>query len=212
MYNSASTGASDGSRGLRGKPHLRDGFDFTSHMRQICLDICQRLPDFRHVDMTRVAVSFSRARRRVRHGLQATLTPLRFENGASTGVRRGRQYTVQRVVDGQQREMLYILSFYLPRFLDLGFREKLVTVFHELWHINPRFDGDIRRHPGRCYAHSHSQADYDREMGRLVDRWLELDPPAAAYEFLRDSFDDLHRRHGRIFGTRIRTPKLIPVS
>ena len=30
-------------------------------------------------------------------------------------------------------------------FLDQTFEEKLVTVFHELYHISPAFDGDLRR-------------------------------------------------------------------
>ena len=39
--------------------------------------------------------------------------------------------------------MLYLLSFYLPRFLKLPWREKLATVIHELWHVNPQFNGDL---------------------------------------------------------------------
>ena len=42
------------------------------------------------------------------------------------------------------------MSFYLPRFCDQSLDEKLSTVMHELWHISPAFDGDIRRLPGRC--------------------------------------------------------------
>ena len=119
-------------------------FDFTAAMRRLCVDITQRLPDFRHVRMGEVAVTFSQARRRVMHGLQAKLTPLRFEGGALTTTRGGRQYTIQRWYADEQ-EMLYVLSFYLPRFLEQTFREKLITVVHELYHISPAFDGDIRR-------------------------------------------------------------------
>ena len=78
--------------------------------------------------------------------------------------RRTGGYTIQRLFDSKGQEFLYILTFYLPRFMDLSFREKLITVFHELWHISPQFDGDLRRHPGRCYAHTSSQKEYDAEM------------------------------------------------
>ena len=66
------------------------------------------------------------------------------------------------------------LAIALPalRFMDVDFEEKLVTIFHELWHVSPRFDGDLRRHPGRCYMHTGSQKDYDAQMLRLARRWL----------------------------------------
>src|SRR4029077_7666201 len=122
------------------------GFDFTSRMRLLCGDMIARTPELAHVDFSRLALTFSQARKGVSWGMYASLTPLRFAGGSRTTVRRGRQYQVQRVVDGSGQEMLYLLSFYLPRFMNLVFREKLVTVFHELWHIGPQFDGDLRRH------------------------------------------------------------------
>ena len=41
--------------------------------------------------------------------------------------------------------------------METPFEEKLTTVFHELYHISPMFDGDIRRLEGRYHVHSHSQ-------------------------------------------------------
>lgn len=186
-------------------------FDFTSSMRAICDDMIARLPELSHIDMPRVAVSFSQARKPVMHGMYASLTPLRFAGGALTGRRRGRTFAVQRVYDREGREALYILSFYLPRFLDLELREKLITVLHELWHISPDFDGDIRRHAGRYHAHTHSQCEYDREMGKLADRWLEQQPPECLWGFLRENVGALMQRHGRIVGLRIPRPRLLPV-
>ncbi len=108
--------------------------------------------------------------------------------------------------------MLYLLSFYLPRFLERPLDEKLATVVHELWHIGPQFDGDLRRHPGRCYAHTHSQKQYDELVGELARKWLRLDPPRETYEFLRFDFRQLERRYGRVFGQKIRTPRLLRAS
>lgn len=186
-------------------------FDFTAAMRRLCVDVAQRLPEFRHVRMEQVAVTFAQARRRVNYGMQAKLTPLRFEGGAITTVRRGRAYTIERWYAGEQ-EMLYILTFYLPRFQEQTFREKLITVLHELYHISPRFDGDIRRLDGHYHVHSHSQKEYDRQMERLVDRYLERDPPASMYGFLQASYRDLVARHGSVVGIRIPMPKLLPLS
>jgi len=181
-------------------------------MRRLCAELVARLDELAHIDLTRVAIRFCQARKAVRHGIHASLTPLRFEHGALMGRRHGRLWTVERLYDASGREMLYLLSFYLPRFLETTFEEKLATVVHELWHIGPRFDGDLRRHAGRCYAHSHSQKEYDAHMRVLADRWLALEPPLPCYEFLRFNFRELAARHGGIFGQRIRTPKLLRAS
>lgn len=195
----------------RDAPHP-GGFDFTFHMRSLADDVVRRLPDLRHIDLGRVAFSFSQTRKAVNHGLHASLTPLRFDGGSLETVRGGRKWTVQRVLDESGREMLYLLTFYVPRFLNQSFRHKLTTLVHELWHISPRFDGDLRRFGGRCYAHGASQKQYDAQVDALVDRWLSLDPPSSVYHFLRYDFRQLAHRHGKVYGARIRAPKLIPVE
>ena len=191
----------------------RHGFDFTLHVRRLCQDITRRVPELGHIDLARVAISFSQTRSGATdQGTYASLTPMRFAGGRTYTVRRGRKWTVQRLCDPSGREMLYILRFYLPRFLDLPLREKLATTVHELWHVSPRFDGDLRRHGGRCYAHGSSQKHYDAVVGRLVDRWLALGPPEELYGFLRHSFAELVDRRGPVYGMKIPTPKLIPVE
>jgi predicted metallopeptidase len=189
-----------------------DGFDFTSAMRRLAVDMCRRLPELAHIDMDRVAVSFCQARKNVPHGLQAALTPLRFAGGATSTRRNGRRYGCQRVTDDKGHEYLYILSFYLPRFLNHSVEEKLSTVIHELWHIGPEFDGDLRRHAGRCYAHGHSQREYDAHVDQLARQWLALDPPSSLYDFLEVSYDELVAQYGRVYGRRITTPRLLPLD
>ena len=185
-------------------------FNFTHAMRHLCHDIAVRVPCFQHVEMDRICVSFAQARSRVSYGLQAKLTPLRFEQGQLVSRRRGREWTIQRLFDGD-REMLYILTFYLPRFLEQTFREKMITVMHELYHISPSFDGDIRRLDGHYHVHSHSQKEYDRQMAVIVDEYLTLQPPQELYSFLHCDFQQLSRHFGRIVGVRVPIPKLIPV-
>jgi predicted metallopeptidase len=181
-------------------------------MRSLCQDVCARLDEFRHIDMARVAVTFAQTRRRVSYGLQAKLTPMRFEDGKLTALREdGRLWTVQRLFDIHDREMLYILTFYLPRFLEQTFAEKMTTVFHELYHINPQFNGDIRRLDGRYHVHSHSQKEYDEEMALLAKRYLALKPPVELYGFLRKRFGGLKRAHGEVVGLCIPIPKLLVV-
>lgn len=191
---------------------MEQPFDFTLHVRRLCDDMVARLPELAHIDMGRVAVCFCQARNSAPHGIYASLTPLRFKDGAAQALRRGRPHAIQRVRDSTGQEMLYIFSVYLPRFQNLVFREKLITILHELWHISPTFNGDIRRHAGRYHAHTHSQAEYDEEMGRLADHWLSQSPPRELWAFLEDDFRQLMGRHGGIVGVKIRRPRILPIA
>jgi hypothetical protein len=191
-------------------PGAAQGFDFTAAMRAVGADMTSRLAELAHIDLPRVAIGICRARHRQNYGVYAMLTPLRFADGATHQTRRGRRYRVAPIVDRNGREFLYLMTFYLPRYLDLPLEEKLSTLVHELWHISPRFDGDLRRHEGRYYAHGPSQRDYDAAMDRLAQRWLAADPPLHLYEFLSQSFDDLRTEHGAVRGDRWPTPLMTP--
>jgi hypothetical protein len=186
------------------------GFDFTAAVRAVCADITNRLPEFSHIQLPAVAIGVRSARHRLPHGVYATLTPLRFADGRTHETRRGRRWRIDPLVDATGREFLYLLSFYLPRFLDLPLEEKLSTIVHEHWLIGPKFDGDLRRHDGRCYAHGHSQRAYNAEMDRIAQRWLAANPPEHLYEFLGRTFDELHAEHGGVRGDRWPTPRLAP--
>src|SRR3569833_1625195 len=151
------------------------GFDFTGHMRRLCADIATRLEEFAHVDLTRVAIRWCQARQRSRYGIQASLTPLRFKAGAHETTRRGRRFTIRPIRDREGREMLYLLSFYLPRFLDLPLEEKIATTCHELWHIGHEFDSDLRRHESdRYYAHGPSKKHNHTTKHDQAKRWMQL--------------------------------------
>lgn len=187
----------------------RPGFDFTFAMRQLCDDMAERLPELNHIDMRRVAISVSQTRQDVSHGMYASLTPLRFESGERRKTIRGVDWEVPPLLDDQGTEYLYLLSFYLPRFQNTSLEEKLATVVHELWHIGPGFDGDLRRHAGRYYAHGPSQRDYDAHVARLAQAWLVRNPPAHLYEFLSLDFSELIAEYGQVFGSRWPAPQLV---
>lgn len=186
-------------------------FDVTAALRSVCEDMTVRVPELRHIDMSRVAISYCQTRRGSLHGTLAKLTPLRFEQGALTTLRDGRSWTIQRLHVGRQ-EMRYILSVYLPRFFDLPFTEKLNTLVHELYHISPQFDGDIRRFEGRCFAHSSSHRVYDEIVEMLLQDYLRRrSPRSRLLAFLHHDFSALKQSYELITGTRIPIPKLLPL-
>ncbi len=193
------------------RPPPTGPLDFCGRMRDVCADVAARCETLRHVRMPSVLLSFTPCRNRSLYGLQARVTPLRFRDGSLTRRHGPVEYQVQRfVVDGT--EMLYILTFCLPRFLNQPFEEKLVTVFHELYHMSPAFDGDLRRHPGRYAVHSHSKDRYDAHMAELVKEYLADHPAPAVFDFLRHGYQHLWDRNGGITGHVVPRPKLLPVG
>ena len=123
---------------------------------------------------------------------------------------RGHPYQVQRYFrDG--REILYVITFCMPRFLDRDFDDKFITIFHELYHISPNFDGDLRRHEGRYSVHTGSQKSYDREMAGMAREYLSTRPDPHLHGFLRMNFAQLRHRHRRVLGHVVPRPKLLPV-
>lgn len=203
------------SAGLEAPSYLGSGpagrpFDFCGHVRRLCGDIAARCPELAHVQVDRVLFGITQARSGARHGLQARLTPLRFPRGQLVRSEDGRQYRVQRYrLDG--REMLYLMTFCLPRFLDQTFDDKFITLFHELYHIGPAFDGDLRRMKGRCSLHSHSKRTYDAHMAALARAYLAGDAPRELHAFLRLDFAQLAHRHGSVVGVVVPRPRLLPI-
>jgi predicted metallopeptidase len=190
---------------------LRTPFNYTQALRDVLADIVATLPELRHVDLTRVGVAMTQARQSSRHGTYATCVPLRFEGGAPERAVGGRVYRMQ-TVRWEGVELLYVLYFVLPRFHEeTDYREKLATIIHELYHISPAFDGDLRRFPGKNFAHGHSRERYHAAMRVLADQYLAASPRAQEHEFLKVPFADLLRRPGGVVGQSISRPRAVLV-
>ncbi len=203
--------------GLEAPPYHASGpvdrpFDFCAHMRALAADVVRHCRELKHIDISCVLFGITQARSGRRHGLQASVTPLRFRHGALTRRRRGGgTYQVQRYfVDG--REMLYLVTFCLPRFLDQDFDDKFITLFHELYHISPHFEGDLCRHEGRCALHTHSKRLYDEYMADLARAYLSNGADHSLHGFLRLNFAQLQHRHGSVVGIVVPRPRLLPVA
>jgi hypothetical protein len=184
-------------------------FDVTAAVRQLSLDLCTRLDELRHIDVARIVFRLCQTRRAGQYGVQATMTPLRFRNGVETTTRRGGAWRIHPLpVDAAGQPALYLLSLYVPRFLDLPREEKAAVVLHELWHASPQFDGDLRRFGRGNRFHGRGCDHFHAEMRLLAKRWAAVTPPDA-FPWLSDDFAALRARHGRIFGGRFPTPRLV---
>lgn len=180
-------------------------FNYTEALEHLIREIVGRVGEFRHVAPERLLVACSRSRDNGPVGAYAKIVPLRFECGARER-RIGRHTYEMPPLTYRGREILYLIYFFMPRFGDLPYREGLETVVHELYHISPHFDGDIRRFPGRNYAHGVSQKRYNAAVAALTDRYLAAGEPTAA-DFLRSTTQELRRAHGTLMGRRVPLPK-----
>jgi len=184
--------------------------NLTGEMERLIRDITARTPQLEHVAPEKLLVCVSTGRPSP-GGSLAKIHPLRFAGGERTvKTRRGRRNVLCTMpsITHQGEEMLYVIYFLVPRFLELPFREKLITVFHELYHISPACDGDIRRFPGRNYAHGSSTKSYNALMGSLVDDYLERLPEPTALSFLEGDLAALRSRHSAIVARRLQTPRI----
>ncbi len=176
-------------------------YEFTDRMTALIQHIADTVPELAHVDTRRLLVSITRQRSRYRDGLFAHVTPMRFENGAHTTVWRSKTYQASRLVRNG-KEILYVISFCLPRFLKRTFDEKIHTTIHELYHISPLCDGDVRRYgSGRIHT-----KQFHTTVDRLTDRFLALhDREHSA--FLAPCWRTIQRRYGNIVGETLRIPQ-----
>ena len=184
--------------------------NLTGELERLIRDIVARTPELEHVSPDRLLVCVSTGRPG-RGGSLAKIHPLRFAGGEKCMKRRrGRRNVLctMPTITHQGEEMLYVIYFMVPRFLELPFREKLITVFHELYHVSPACDGDIRRFPGRNYAHGSSTRVYNEQMGKLVDAYLERLPERSALDFLDGDLASLRSRHKAIVGRRLQAPRI----
>lgn len=185
--------------------------NITAELERLIRHITVSHGEFGHIDPSRVLVCYNTTRTPSPHGVHAKIHPLRFPGGETTHkARRGRHQVTYSMptIAHKGVEMLYVIYFTLPRFINRPLRDKLVTVFHELYHISPRFDGDIRRFAGRNYAHGGSTASYNRLMERFVDEYLQHPESAGHTAFMDCDMAGLRTRHRAIVGRKMAMPRI----
>jgi hypothetical protein len=184
--------------------------NLTAALEKLIADIVRQFDEFRHIEPDRLLVCVNSGRSS-QHGCYAKIHPLRFAGGDQTRmVRRGRHHfsCIMPEVSHKGVGMLYVIYFTLPRFMDRPLREKLVTIFHELYHISPAFDGDIRRFPGRNFAHGSSTKKYNQLMEGFVDCYLQLPESSGLTAFLDADMEGLRQRFRAIVGRKMAMPKI----
>ncbi len=185
------------------------GFDFTGSMNLLVKDIVKTHPAFSHIILDNILVAISPSNGS-KNGVVAKLRPMRFEGGSKTRLIRRIEYSAPEVnINGNN--ILYIVYFHLPRFMNHGkHQSKLSTVLHELYHISPLFNGDIRRFPGKNFAHGNSRRHYDELIEVFANEYKRQTIHPELSDFLKYRYSELKRKYGAIYGDMIRIPRSNP--
>ncbi len=161
-----------------------------------------RMPELAHIQPARILHGVSQARTRSRYGVYAQCHALRFKHGERELITRKCKF-VWPEIRLRGHEMLYYITYFLPRFLDQPPMERMKTLLHELYHISPKFNGDLRRFNGRNEFHGSVRDDFDGAVEKLAQRAAkEID--LERFQFLKFTFDELGQRHGGIVGNKLK--------
>jgi predicted metallopeptidase len=191
--------------------HPDDEVNLTLVLTSIIAEIVQNTPSLSHIDTGRTLVCVGSNKSGRRGGLYGKLIPLRFENGSTVLKHRGRVYAIPEIVHNGA-SCLYIIHFYMPRFFDLPWHEKLKVMFHELYHISPRFDGDIRRMGAVKTAHGHSKKHFDSLYDSELQSFTNHIRTTEHMQFLEMDSTSIYRRYRRVTGVRMKNPKPVVIN
>lgn len=174
-------------------------YNLTDDVALVVHLLSKRVARLSHLRPAQIIHGITQARNRSTYGVFAECHGLRFKHGAREMVS-GRHGWVWPEVRVRGQEILYYITYFLPRFLDQSPTERLNTLIHELWHISPKFNGDLRRFPGRNEFHGSS---FDRDVHSLCEEAIAV-LDAERFPFLRWSFDEIVSRFGGVVGARLK--------
>ncbi len=186
------------------------GINITDTISGIIEEIVRHSDQFRHIDPAMIHICMASNRKGSGGATFGKLVPLKFKNGESLLRYRGRIYAMPRVVH-EGRDVLYIIYFYTPRFLDLSAREKLRVIFHELYHISPEFNGDIRRFGKVKASHGSSKKRYDSLFENEVERFYEYITTTPYINFLSMNTLELKNTFHKIYCSRMKQPRPVQI-
>jgi hypothetical protein len=205
--------------------------NYTERLSLLMQDVVSRVPQLSFINMADVLV-FARSGRSNAEGAFATCHCLTLP-ASEPGYYFWRDRTTHKLTRRSEwfvtkspnvtvgaRQVKYMLSFTLPRFCDQSLDHsrkerfypgadtwiaKLDTVVHELYHIDPDFAGirRIEKEDGTYSANCHGHRFFE-QVADMVHTYLRTNPSPTMFDFLRDDFTGLDKRHGGVVGTSFR--------
>lgn len=183
-----------------------DSINLTDVLSLIIHDMIKSTEEFRKFDMNRILICCASNRRDCRGAIYGKLSPLRFKDGSEIIKHNGRFYTIPKL-KVNNTEILYIIYFYIPKFFNLSAKDKVNVMFHELYHISPEFNGDIRRMGKFKSAHGHSRKAFEEKYIEYADAFFEKIKDAPYYNFLQMDSASIQEHFKKIKYRRMKTLK-----
>ena len=186
--------------------------DITEVLTHIIYEIIKHTKIFHNININKLLVCISSNRNSGRGGgIFGKLVPMRFEEGSAIKKFKGRYYSMPEIVHNKEK-ILYLIYFYMPRFFDLEPMEKLNVIFHELFHISPDFNGDIRRVSKHKAAHGHCKKHFDSQYSQELESFYEYIKETSYMKFLALDSKKIHETFGKVTGRRLKVPKPVLVE
>ena len=189
----------------------KDIINLTEILSLITEEIIKSTDEFKGYDCNQILISAASNRAGSRGVTYGKLQPLKFENGNSLIKHKGRLYAMSKLIYNNH-EIKYIIYYYFPKFFDLPAKEKINVMFHELYHISPDFNGDIRRMGKFKKAHGHSKKFFEDQYIYMADSFYQKFQSSIYNNFLEMTSEDLLKVYKKVTYTKIRTIKPILVK
>lgn len=177
----------------------------------IIANIAGTIPLFSHIKPEKIHVCISSNKNGCRGATLGKLVPLKFEGGKDIMYIKGKCYAMPRI-EVKGKPVLYLIYFYIPRFTDLSAIEKLRVIFHELFHIHPEFNGDIRRFHHKKHAHGHSKKKFDIQFEKEVHNYMKIIHNTEFERFLKLTTREIFTHYKRVFSNKMKMPRPILIK
>lgn len=148
--------------------------DFNRAVRRLLWHVARSMPEFAHLEPSRILVVAGEARR----ASHATVKPLAFSEGNRIDPI-GRKKPLVKV---NGKRMLYCVTLRPLFFRNSGAHERVATVLHELFHISTRFDGTL----DSTRRHATMGARFNLRFRPLEHRLWHGLPPSVLAPFAHD--------------------------
>lgn len=185
--------------------------NLTDILTLIIHDIIKATDEFKSYDLNRILICCASSRNDFKGATYGKLLPLRFKDGSEIISYNNRHYTIPKVKINNI-EILYIIYFYIPKFFNLSVGDKVKVIFHELYHINPEFNGDIRRMGNFKSAHGHSRKAFEEKYIVYAETFLKTIKNSPYFHFLEMNYEDIHNQFKKILYQRMKQIKPVPYS
>jgi len=172
---------------------MSDSINLTDVLTLIIHDIIKSTDEFKSFDINKILVCCASNRKDSKGAIYGKLQPLRFKDGSEIIQHNKRYYTIPKIMLNNV-EILYILYLYIPKFFDMPIKDKINVMFHELYHISPEFNGDIRRMGNIKSAHGHSKKSFEEKYIKYASKYFNKINETPFYSFLQMNFEDIEKQ------------------